>query len=500
MRTSVRFLFVFLVLFPLAAFAQPVVMTASLNGTNERPNPADPDGVGYAIVRLDPNAGTVTYTIVSQGVPSPGLAHIHRGTSDVAGPVVIDFAPAFTNGAASGTVNASKTLINEIIANPGAFYVNVHNAEFPAGAIRGQLVGPASLGTTFGATLLGANEKPNPGDPDGNGFAIVRIDTTNNKVQYAIVTRNIAPPGLAHIHRGTADVAGPVVVDFHPTFFQGSAAGTVDADPTILAEILANPAGFYVNVHNADFPAGAIRGQLVASGAGATDVVFPIVGSAEGANNTFYRTDLALLNLSGAETAAELQFYPSGDAGNSSPTATATLILASGEQVNLNGDNLRNVLNVPAGTGALRVVSTRAIHAVARIYNDLRVGGGGTLSQFVPSFPNSWNLTTGALPMLSNGQPASSLGYRTNIGWFNGTAAASTVTFRVHRPNGTVLETSTRTVQPGAQQQVSLNALFPSLEPLDQLYVTFSTTGAPLYVYASVVDNVNGDGIFIPAR
>jgi hypothetical protein len=43
----------------------------------------------------------------------------------------------------------------------------------------------------------------------------------------------------------------------------GSASGCVQGvDAGVISDILANPAGFYVNVHNPDFPGGAIRGQL----------------------------------------------------------------------------------------------------------------------------------------------------------------------------------------------------------------------------------------------
>ena len=48
--------------------------------------------------------------------------------------------------------------------------------------------------------------------------------------------------------------------------------------------------------------------------------------------------------------------------------------------------------------------------------------------------------------------------------------------------------------------QVRLTDLFPSLDSLEDLYVTFTTTSGPLYVYASVVDNKNGDAIFIPVQ
>ncbi|HYI11427.1 MAG TPA: CHRD domain-containing protein [Thermoanaerobaculia bacterium] len=501
MPSSIRVLsLAVLLLLATVSFAQPatVTLTAALNGANERPNPGDADGVGFAVVTFDRVANTVTYSLVSQGIAAPVAAHIHRGTADVAGPVIIDFAPTFTNGAATGSVGATNALINEVISNPGAFYVNIHTPEFPGGAIRGQLGGPGSSAVVFGATLNGANERPTAGDPDGSGFAIVRFDRNSNTVHYALVSQDIGAPVAAHIHRGTADVAGPVVVDFHPTFVAGAASGSVTADSAIITEILGNPAGFYVNIHNAEYPGGAIRGQLVGVSGGATDVVIPIAGRAPGANGTFYRTDLALLNTSAVAVPVVLEWYPTGSSG--APAASGTLVVAAGEEANLFGDQLQNTLGVGNGIGAIRIVATRAVAAVARIYNDQRTADGGTFSQFVAGQSSEDNRTTGSLPMLANQAASSGSGYRTNIGWFNGSGSTASATFRVHGPDGTVLETATRDVPAGEQLQLTLNGLFPTLAALDSVYVTFSTTGSQLYVYASVVDNVNGDAIFIPAQ
>jgi hypothetical protein len=68
------------------------------------------------------------------------MAHIHRGAAGVAGPVVVPLDPP-AGGKSTGCPTVAKEVADEIMANPSNFYVNVHTAEHPAGAIRGQLMG-----------------------------------------------------------------------------------------------------------------------------------------------------------------------------------------------------------------------------------------------------------------------------------------------------------------------------------------------------------------------
>jgi hypothetical protein len=112
-----------------------------------------------------------------------------------------------------------------------------------------------------GAILSGDNEVP-PADDDGFGAAGVLINTRTGRICFAIFVKNIEPAIASHIHRGAAGVNGPVVVPFEPPPTNGFSAGCTMVAPTLAAEIAGNPAGFYVNVHNAEFPGGAVRGQL----------------------------------------------------------------------------------------------------------------------------------------------------------------------------------------------------------------------------------------------
>jgi hypothetical protein len=87
------------------------------------------------------------------------------------------------------------------------------------------------------------------------------MDSSPHTEAESALLDSIAPATAAHIHRGPAGVAGPVVIPLTPPT-SGSSSNCVNADPDLIKEIRQNPEDFYVNVHNAPFPAGAIRGQL----------------------------------------------------------------------------------------------------------------------------------------------------------------------------------------------------------------------------------------------
>jgi hypothetical protein len=106
------------------------------------------------------------------------------------------------------------------------------------------------------ATLTGKAETPK-GDPDGSGTAEVTINGT--QVCWEIHATKVATLVAAHIHKGKPGVSGPVVVPFGKTF---KSKGCTRATSSLTAAILRNPGAYYVNVHNAKYPGGALRGQL----------------------------------------------------------------------------------------------------------------------------------------------------------------------------------------------------------------------------------------------
>ena len=106
------------------------------------------------------------------------------------------------------------------------------------------------------ATMSGKAETPK-GDPDGSGTAEVKF--TGTKVCWEFKTAKVSKLLAAHIHKGGPGVAGPVVVPFGASF---KAKGCTTTTAALAAAILKNPGAYYVNVHNATYPGGALRGQL----------------------------------------------------------------------------------------------------------------------------------------------------------------------------------------------------------------------------------------------
>lgn len=132
---------------------------------------------------------------------------------------------------------------------------------------------PAGGGGKHQVRLDGQQEVPGPGDPDGRGR--FQYEIKHDKLCYKLGVRDIAPPVAAHIHFGPAGEAGPVAVTLKTPPPDGSVGGCIraqeDQTPENAAQVLTrwelqgikqNPFFFYVNVHNEEFPAGAVRGQL----------------------------------------------------------------------------------------------------------------------------------------------------------------------------------------------------------------------------------------------
>ncbi|TMF28051.1 MAG: CHRD domain-containing protein [Chloroflexi bacterium] len=125
----------------------------------------------------------------------------------------------------------------------------------------------------FKAELKTSNEVPPITDAEAScsGTGTLTLTGTTAKFDVSITgCPASAVINIGHIHEAAAGVNGSVVID--STLKAGEltlTAGAVtfsrtntNADPAVIARLLANPAGFYMNFHSAVHGGGVIRGQL----------------------------------------------------------------------------------------------------------------------------------------------------------------------------------------------------------------------------------------------
>jgi hypothetical protein len=113
--------------------------------------------------------------------------------------------------------------------------------------------------------LIGKEEAPAAGDPDGYGAADLTI--TGNKVCFRIIAKDIEQVFAAHIHKAAPGQAGDIVVDLYSAKGKSQTlppriSGCAKTTTAIAKDIAKNFDDYYVNVHNEPFPGGALRGQL----------------------------------------------------------------------------------------------------------------------------------------------------------------------------------------------------------------------------------------------
>ena len=137
---------------PTGGGAIPELYVAELTGAAERPDPVATTATGTATINFTPGSGN-TGQLISYSVTVTGLtgqateAHIHGPAGvDAAAPVIV--ALTIKSGATSGVI-ISGTIASTghptismdslvVLLRNGNSYINVHNAPYPDGEIRGQ--------------------------------------------------------------------------------------------------------------------------------------------------------------------------------------------------------------------------------------------------------------------------------------------------------------------------------------------------------------------------
>ena len=123
------------------AHATKTNYTATLNGSNERPNPIPPDAstaTGSAVLTFDTDTNKLCGKVTYNGL-TPTSGHIHLGPASDAGAVFKAFPSVATSpiDVNLDLTNTEATTFNDLNTNP--MYVNLHTTAFPSGEIRGQI-------------------------------------------------------------------------------------------------------------------------------------------------------------------------------------------------------------------------------------------------------------------------------------------------------------------------------------------------------------------------
>jgi CHRD domain len=488
-----------------AAVVQAQTYGAVMTGSQERPTPTTSSGWGNATVTFDSTRSNINVAISVKGLSSAITgAHIHeKGTGSDVGGIVVAFTPlaSFTNGKLTGTFPIDSLVAGRLAANPGNFYMNVHTTVNPGGEIRGDLAVNSGQYIYYAGELRGSNETP-PTSSTAVGAYFITIDTINKTLTWDVTT-NISSPTLAHIHPGAAGVAGSPLITFASSasaFTNGRTSGTTSIAGLSDANfngLIATPQNFYVNVHSTTNGGGEIRGQL----APAVESDLAVAGRVTNGLGQTFVTDARVFNPSyDTPVVALLEYFASGTSANTTATATKIVDIPARGTAVLNDVAGSSGFNI-TGTGAVRVSSASSLVATSRIFLDLRPSGKGTFGQFVPSVKRANGLRRGVMTQLSNQSDLSS-GSRTNIGFFNPNPTAVTVRLELRGADGTLLGQNTLTLQALSQQQSSIAGYFSGIVDLSNAQnLTLSIdASAPVDAYASVVDNVATDQIFVGAQ
>jgi uncharacterized protein (TIGR03437 family) len=282
-----------------AEIVQAILQLSPLNEVPPITNLNASGGMQVTITITRNNAGTITAAQMSflGSVTFPGSVtiqglHIHEGDSRTNGNVRFESGLSGTNalvfGSGAGLIardvaGVDLTILQRLLAHPAGFYVNLHTTAHPSGALRAQFTRfNEILAQTI--ELSPGNEVPPISGLNARGLGTVMLyprrnaqgeitgGSVNFTVEYDFPAATVIR-GL-HVHEGSPTENGPVRIDsglsaantLNATSGKGTYSHTVwltdSAALEAMKRMLANPAGFYLNLHTVANPGGALRGQL----------------------------------------------------------------------------------------------------------------------------------------------------------------------------------------------------------------------------------------------
>lgn len=185
------------------------IRLASLNGAQEVPAVAT-SAYGAGLISVD-GSGEVAGFILTSGLESPTVAHVHPGARGASNDPIVPLAGGPKLWVVPDDATPLDATQRTAFAN-GSLYVNAHTAANPSGAIRGQLdkTGDLRLGA-----MTGAQETP-PVSTTAIGAAAVAVDSSTGAVSGFFATSGLEGPTVAHVHPGARNATGTPLVGLAP--------------------------------------------------------------------------------------------------------------------------------------------------------------------------------------------------------------------------------------------------------------------------------------------
>ncbi|MEU9605587.1 CHRD domain-containing protein [Streptomyces sp. NPDC048057] len=299
----------------LLAAAQVVLLTASVaacagaDGTSgapasgakaqpaagQRSSPAATEPGTSLIARLDGGRGAsvvallkisgdrVTFSLTWSGTGPPRSAGVRAGGDQAVAELFGNGLPAGARSAAGRITVTDPAQAERLRTRPGEFTVDLGpggragEGAASGGVLRGPLTESSQPVDPLGVIPDGALRALADGRQESGGegartqgdedaHTTVSLNPGKGVLTYSLAWVNLEPPTAAQVHRGALGQNGEVAVPLFTTplprtLIAVSGAAEV-TDPATLRDLASAPGGFYVTLNTADFPRGAVRGQV----------------------------------------------------------------------------------------------------------------------------------------------------------------------------------------------------------------------------------------------
>jgi len=218
---------------------------------------------------------------------------------------------------------------------------------------------------------------------------------------------------------------------------------------------------------------------------GSDEIVIPVAAHNPGVGGTQWVTDVHTINWNAAgSVAAEYEFLAEGRSNFPVPFATETLFLDADEHLFL-PDIVREQFGETNRKGAIYCAPASSQNVWSRTYND---GNAGSYGQSLPGLLSSrYGITTFESGMLIGLEESAD--YRTNVGLVNTGTASTSVSIRIYRQDGTILDSFSVDLEARSMEQFSAAGAYGTVR---NARIEISSQGGVI-AYASVVDNKTGD-------